>query len=599
MSSGCGDVLSLEDLKTAKLHQIFEAEVITGRSGGTASGAPIDYAVNQVTGQTQKTLPAVLRDAGFRPASFTFTTGGTLNAGDSDVAVLWPVASGGDGDYYVWKGALPKTVPASSTPASSGGVSDSGWMPVGDIRLRSDLSSAATGVGDALITVKQDGTLASARTQHDKNKDVINLKDYGAVGDGTTDDSAAINAALVAAVGKRLDMPAGKYRCLSAINIPSNTEWRGQPGAEVFLDPAMTLGASFGGLGRAVYSQNTSNVYLENIKFSSLKTGLTKSITVGFLSVAGLHVKGCTFTDFGNSTYYAQGLIAFQSSDIEIENSIFNNCSGDGAALASNCVRYKIVANTFSNNGDWGCALVEGCNFGVVEGNIFFNNVSTATGVDRCQYVQFTGNTMHNNEHGVRVCEFAVSTDKCLHITIQGNNISLSNYGISIENMNQPYGHFSVTGNTINGSNQQGIQVINSQMGAITGNSIYSSNNAAILLQNSSASKATGGVAITGNSINSCVYGIQEVQSAGNLTVNTVSGNVILNATTQRYNLTANSPYMDAGLITYATFSVPLNFPTGISQNTATAGGTTPPTQVQGYIPVYLGGTMKKVPYYN
>ncbi|EBD2094025.1 endorhamnosidase, partial [Salmonella enterica subsp. enterica serovar Dublin] len=83
MSSGCGDVLSLNDLQIAKKHQIFEAEVITGKQGGVAGGADIDYATNQVTGQTQKTLPAVLRDAGFSPASFNFTTGGTLGVNDA------------------------------------------------------------------------------------------------------------------------------------------------------------------------------------------------------------------------------------------------------------------------------------------------------------------------------------------------------------------------------------------------------------------------------------------------------------------------------------------------------------------------------------
>lgn len=137
MSSGCGDVLSLADLQTAKKHQIFEAEVITGKSGGVAGGADIDYATNAVTGQTQKTLPAVLRDAGFRPAPFTFTTGGTLNIGDSDKAVLWPISDGGDGNYYVWKGSYPKIIPAMSTPGSSGGVSESGWWAFGDITVRS------------------------------------------------------------------------------------------------------------------------------------------------------------------------------------------------------------------------------------------------------------------------------------------------------------------------------------------------------------------------------------------------------------------------------------------------------------------------------
>lgn len=63
MSSGCGDVLSLEDLKTAKKQQIFEAEVITGKQGGVAGGANIETATNPVTGQVQMTLPAVLEFA--------------------------------------------------------------------------------------------------------------------------------------------------------------------------------------------------------------------------------------------------------------------------------------------------------------------------------------------------------------------------------------------------------------------------------------------------------------------------------------------------------------------------------------------------------
>ena len=125
----CGDVLSLEDLQTAKKHQTFEAEVITGKQGGVASGVDIDYATNQVTGQTQKTLPAVLRDAGFQPAPFDFVTGGTLAAGNRNRAVFNPAPSG-DNNWYAWQGALPKVIPANSTPATSGGLGDSAWKPV-------------------------------------------------------------------------------------------------------------------------------------------------------------------------------------------------------------------------------------------------------------------------------------------------------------------------------------------------------------------------------------------------------------------------------------------------------------------------------------
>ncbi|YP_008239742.1 tail spike protein [Salmonella phage Jersey] len=138
MSTGCGDVLSLNDLQVAKKHHIFEAEVITGKQGGVAGGADIDYATNQVTRQTQKTLPAVLRDAGFSPASFNFTTGGTLGINDADKAVLWPKEDGGDGNYYAWRGSLPKVIPAASTPITTGGISDSAWVAFGDITFREE-----------------------------------------------------------------------------------------------------------------------------------------------------------------------------------------------------------------------------------------------------------------------------------------------------------------------------------------------------------------------------------------------------------------------------------------------------------------------------
>lgn len=127
MSSGCGDVLSLADLQTAKKHQIFEAEVITGKQGGVAGGADIDYATNQVTGQTQKTLPAVLRDSGFSPVSWDFSTGGTLTATDRDKVVYDPVSK----TWYSYAGALPVTVPAGFNP-----VGNADWRPWTDPTLR-------------------------------------------------------------------------------------------------------------------------------------------------------------------------------------------------------------------------------------------------------------------------------------------------------------------------------------------------------------------------------------------------------------------------------------------------------------------------------
>lgn len=163
MSSGCGDVLSLEDLKTAKKHQTFEAEVITGRAGGVPSGAEIDFATNQVTGQVQKTLPAILRDMGFNPAAFDFTTGGTVNARDT---VVYNPA---DNNWYSWAGTLPHVVAPGTDPTADGN-----WKPRTDQLLRQELSSSSAGSGGYMVALP---TGISVGQHFDKSSPRIS--DYG------------------------------------------------------------------------------------------------------------------------------------------------------------------------------------------------------------------------------------------------------------------------------------------------------------------------------------------------------------------------------------------------------------------------------------
>lgn len=217
MSSGCGDVLSLADLQTAKKHQIFEAEVITGKSGGVAGGADIDYATNQVTGQTQKTLPAVLRDFGFSPVAWDFSTGGTLTVNDRDKVVYDPVSK----TWYSYAGTLPVTVPAGFNP-----VGNADWKPQTDPLIRNDLSNSADVMkGDALVAIKQPLANSSPRTQHDKNIEFISVKDFGAVGDGITDDTSAIQNALNAVknFSAMLFIPSGTYLISDTLTIYSET----------------------------------------------------------------------------------------------------------------------------------------------------------------------------------------------------------------------------------------------------------------------------------------------------------------------------------------------------------------------------------------
>jgi hypothetical protein len=75
------------------------------------------------------------------------------------------------------------------------------------------------------------------RSLQDRAADVINVKDYGATGNGTTLDTAAIQAAAAAipANGAVLYFPRGQYLLSGSVPLRSNTTVRGQHGASVVV----------------------------------------------------------------------------------------------------------------------------------------------------------------------------------------------------------------------------------------------------------------------------------------------------------------------------------------------------------------------------
>lgn len=84
-----------------------------------------------------------------------------------------------------------------------------------------DGANLAASSGSSLVGFIQSGTGAAARTVESKLRDMVSAKDFGAVGNGIANDTAAIQAAATycSSNGKDLFIPAGTYLITSTITI--------------------------------------------------------------------------------------------------------------------------------------------------------------------------------------------------------------------------------------------------------------------------------------------------------------------------------------------------------------------------------------------
>ncbi len=125
-----------------------------------------------------------------------------------------------------------RIVPASITSTElAAGCVTAAKIPDGEI-INSKIASSA-GISSSKLDYLQNGTGAVTRTVQQKLRDSISVKDFGALGDGSTNDAPAIKAAdlAAAAAGKSLYFPSGVYMVdLDSIgeSLTMNTSWIGE-----------------------------------------------------------------------------------------------------------------------------------------------------------------------------------------------------------------------------------------------------------------------------------------------------------------------------------------------------------------------------------
>ena len=117
---------------------------------------------------------------------------------------------------------------------------------VDQIASNTTLATLAASGGSALVGYLPSGTGAVATTVQTKLRESVSVKDFGAVGDGVTDDTAAIQAGIDAALaaGKQI-IAQGTFRISSKVVIKGDTDFS-QATFNVYGTPAIAVEISTG-----------------------------------------------------------------------------------------------------------------------------------------------------------------------------------------------------------------------------------------------------------------------------------------------------------------------------------------------------------------
>jgi hypothetical protein len=337
-------------------------------------------------------------------------------------------------------------------------------------------TSLASSSGSSLVGFLQSGTGAVTRTVQAKERDIINVADFGAVGDGTTNDSAALLAAITAAgTNGSINLTAGKtYLVDRQIKLLTGQTLVGY-GATIkrraqiisttttsitsALTNVITLASGGGALfsvGQTISVFNGANYGTQNVTISNINGDIVTTATSFYLS-AGSPFTGTTTvalsfdtlatTDqnniFGvsvdgnkaNWSYYHWEITSEIGINISvgktlIRDCIVNNAAGEGMQehSAGSAVGNKYINNTITNTNGNGIHL-SGSIGTIVSGNYIYNT-------------NLLGTTMGHDGGGITISNLVVD------YTITNNFISTGRSGVG-EISTSDNSYFSIVGNTI------------------------------------------------------------------------------------------------------------------------------------------------------
>ena len=364
-----------------------------------------------------------------------------------------------------------------------------------------------------------------------QSKRVFDVRDYGATGDGVTDDTTAIQSAIndVNAVnGGTVYLPDGKVYGISAtLTLGNNVRLTG--GGELLL---LSIPAG----GAMVKAESKSNVVIEGITFNGS----------GLLATMGVVLKSCTNATVSNCIIYNGNPTGTDYSAIRghrnngnkyTYNHIYN--WGDGIFGAVGATRAadfidsnSVIAYNYIHDCTVGSAIGGVFHSSKIVGNICADNahsgidiIGYATG-SWCKDVLVSENICFNNTYrGIRN-DLENSSAFCERITIAKNHVfSNGSGGIVVDGARG----YNVTGNIVVNNTGSGIASNNIRNSKIENNLIYDDLVTAvmtygILMQSTAGTETIANVVVGNNKVDGCVWsGIHiEADGAGTSMANVV-----------------------------------------------------------------------------
>lgn len=241
----------------------------------------------------------------------------------------------------------------------------------------SAISKALIGgdTGASYIGYLPTGTGAVSRTAEQKFGETYTVKDFGAVGDGATNDRTKLQAAIDAANARYvatgdpvwLEVPHGDYVVDASVNLKSGVHLRG-PGKIRRINNATAVGSAFALLvGSGITNFSVKGLSFENVVHSRAVSISQTTCTVTVGSNILTSVASMTNMVIGNWVYI-QGIGQRQITGVSGSTVTFSG-SAPGAGTGGSKTLWAVLGTSVATGSGNTCIDVRGCSNFTIEGN--------------------------------------------------------------------------------------------------------------------------------------------------------------------------------------------------------------------------------------